>query len=137
MDAFVNYETDWKELRDSIRKRAELIPTCRGDAKRKEIKLAQGELEEAEEIVSCFVVECRFVFRFVLFSFVVVFSRILCLCRQTTHARDRTHVPITFARVCVCVCARRACNRRCCVVAHCFVLHDTVLTTKTKNKKKT
>jgi hypothetical protein len=42
---------DAQELRDSIRKRAELIPTCRGDAKRKEIKLAQGELEEAEEIV--------------------------------------------------------------------------------------
>lgn len=31
MDTFVNYETDWRELRDSIRKRAELIPTCRGD----------------------------------------------------------------------------------------------------------
>ena len=42
-----------QELRDSIRKRAELIPTCRGDAKRKEIRSgdkvrlfsARGEVE--------------------------------------------------------------------------------------------
>ena len=75
MDTFVNYETDWRELRDSIRKRAELIPTCRGDfnnfffeiyhlkfillltkkllgdTKRTEIKLALDEIEECEEIV--------------------------------------------------------------------------------------
>jgi hypothetical protein len=51
VDTFVNYETDWKELRDSIKKRAELIPSTRGDAKRKEIKAAQDELADAEEIV--------------------------------------------------------------------------------------
>ena len=42
---------DWKELRDSIRKRIELIPTCRGDTKAKEVQLAQEEVDEAEEIV--------------------------------------------------------------------------------------
>lgn len=51
MDAFVSYEQDFKELRDSIRKRVELIGTTRGDAKRKEISSAQEELEDAEEVM--------------------------------------------------------------------------------------
>jgi vesicle transport through interaction with t-SNAREs protein 1 len=50
MDAFVSYEQDFKELRDSIRKRVEIIGTSRGDAKRKEISLAQEELQDIEEV---------------------------------------------------------------------------------------
>ena len=51
MDSFVSYEQDFKELRDSIRKRSEIIPTARGDAKRKEIQAAQEELDDADEVL--------------------------------------------------------------------------------------
>lgn len=51
MDAFVSYEQDFKELRDSVRKRIENIGVRSGDAKRKEIGLAQEELDDAEEVL--------------------------------------------------------------------------------------
>ena len=51
MDAFVSYEQDFKELRDSVRKRVENIGVRAGDAKRKEIGQAQEELDDAEEVL--------------------------------------------------------------------------------------
>jgi hypothetical protein len=51
MDAFLDYEEQLKELCVSLRKHAEVIPTAKGDAKRKAIATARDELDEAAEVL--------------------------------------------------------------------------------------
>jgi len=51
MDAFQSYKQDFEELRESIKKRIEMVGTTRGDAKRKEIRAAQEEIDDAEEVL--------------------------------------------------------------------------------------
>jgi len=51
MDAFQSYKQDFEELRESIKKRIEMVGTTRGDAKRKEIRAAQEEIDDADEVL--------------------------------------------------------------------------------------
>jgi vesicle transport through interaction with t-SNAREs 1 len=51
MDAFLSYEQDFKELRDSVKKRLENIQTRSGDAKHSELRQAQEELDDADEVL--------------------------------------------------------------------------------------